>query len=181
VVRLASGAGVADLAVFHWWLKSLADDALVKPNGARLADRYRTHVEVPLARPRDLPLVVQGERALPRLKKPSYDHLHRYLRAHLPELRDLGEDFPTAERFAEYAFRWIDFHLLGGGRLVLMAGAAPQGLHLFWLGANGFDKSAFFPSDAFPEPVVRVRGEHVTAMISDGGETHTHEMLWWGP
>ena len=190
VVRLKSHAGEADLAVFHWWLKSLADDALApaRPEAstgwagtATLADRYRAHVEVPCLRPEDLPVIARGgERELPRLKKPTYDLLHKYLRAHLPDLRDLGRDFPAPERFAAYDFQWLDFHLLGEGRLVLMAGASPQGLHLFWLGATGFEKSIFIACDAFPEPVVRLRGEHLVAMTSDHGEARVHEMLWWG-
>jgi hypothetical protein len=187
VVRLKSRAGEADLAVFHWWLKSLSDDTLLGPGEAgshagraTLADRYRTHVEVPCARPEDLPPFVLGERALPRLKQPSYASLHKYLGAHLPELRDLGTDFPSAERFAAFAFRWADFHVLGGGRLVLMVGASPYGLHLFWLGASGFRQSAFFSCEPFPEPIVRLRGEHITAMTSEGGEVRSHEMLWWG-
>jgi hypothetical protein len=191
VVRLKSHAGEADLAVYHWWLKSLADEVLgasaapARPadwaGGATLADRYRAHVEVPCLRPEELPIIAcGGERVLPRLKQPTYDLLHKYLRAHLPDLRDLGRDFPTPERFSAYAFSWVDFHLLGGGRLVLMAGASLQGLHLFWLGAEGFEKSAFFACDAFPEPVVRLRGEHLLAMTSDHGESRVHEMLWWG-
>jgi hypothetical protein len=191
VVRLKSHAGEADLAVFHWWLKSLADDALA-PSGdggaegwkgaASLADRYRAHVEVPTQRPEELPVVVPEPRAaLPRLKSPSYDLLHKYLRAHLPTLRDLGSDFPSAERFAAYAFTWLDFHVLGGGRLVLMAGASAHGLHLFWLGAAGFEKSAFFACDAFPEPIVRVEQDRLVALTSDHGETRAHDMLWWGP
>ena len=103
------------------------------------------------------------------------------MRAHLPELRDLGRDFPAPERFAAYDFKWLDFHVLGGGRLVLMAGASPSGLHLFWLGASGFEKSAFLACDAFPEPVVRVERDLVRAMTSQSGETREHEMLWWGP
>jgi hypothetical protein len=187
VVRLKSRAGEGDLAVFHWWLKSLTDEALAGSAGAAasgeatLADRYRTHVEVPCARPEALPVVVRGDRALPRLKQPSYDLLHKYLRAHLPEVGDLGRDFPAPERFAELAFKWIDFHVLGDGRLVLFAGCSGNGLHLFWLGAAGFEKSAYFPCDGFPEPIVRVLGERIAAMTSDGGETRTHEMLWWGP
>jgi hypothetical protein len=184
VVRLKSHAGEADLAVFHWWLKSLADDALTAPGdggGATLADRYRAHVEVPCMRPDDLPVFVAGTRALPRLLKPTYDLLHKYIRAHLPELRDLGRDFPSPDRFTAFAFRWIDFHMLGDGRLVLMSGASPQGLHLFWLGAHGFEKSAFFACDAFPDPVVRVDAERIRAMTSDEGVAREHEMLWWGP
>jgi len=181
VVRLTSRAGEADLAVFHWWLKSLADEAFASEGGAKLADRYRAHVEVPCARPEELPVVVTGARPLPRLKEPSYDLLHKYLRAHLPEVRDLGRDFPTPERFAAYGFRWMDFLLLGDGRLLLMACASSHGLHLFWIGAGGFEKSAFFACDAFPDPVVRVQGESIVAMTSEGGEARVHEMLWWGP
>ncbi len=191
VVRLKSHAGEADLAVFHWWLKSLADEALA-PAGdqvstgwtgaATLADRYRAHVEIPTMRPEHLPILApQGEASLPRLKSPTYDLLHKYLRAHLPLMRDLGRDFPSPERFAAYAFKWLDFHLLGGGRLVLMSGASAHGLHLFWLGASGFEKSVFFACDAFPEPLVRLQGERLLAMTSDHGESRVHEMLWWGP
>jgi hypothetical protein len=190
VVKLKSHAGEADLAVFHWWLKSLADDVLAEPTastasgwtgGATLADRYRAHVEVPCARPEELPVLVTGERALPRLKQPTYDILHKYVRAHIPELRDLGRDFPAPDRFAAFAFRWMDFHVLGGGRLVLMAGASPQGLHLFWVGSSGFEKSAFLACEAFPEPIVRVHADRIWAMTSDGGNAREHEMLWWGP
>jgi hypothetical protein len=195
VVRLKSHAGEADLAIFHWWLKSLADDVLAPTpsmdpaaatesgwtGGATLADRYRAHVEVPCTRPDDLPVFVSGARSLPRLLKPTYDLLHKYVRAHLPELRDLGRDFPAPDRFTAFAFKWIDFHVLGGGRLVLMAGASSQGLHLFWLGSSGFEKSVFFACDSFPDPVVRVESDRIQAMTSDQGESREHEMLWWGP
>jgi hypothetical protein len=177
VVRLRSRAGEADLSVFHWWLKSLSDDG----QGATLADRYRTHVEVPCARPEGLPVVVPGERMLPRLKSPRYDTLHKYLRAHLPELRDLGSDFPSPERFEAFELRWLDALVLGGGRMVLLAGASPHGLHLLWLSAAGFDKSAFIPCDAFPDPVVRVQQDRIVAMTREAGAARTHEMLWWGP
>jgi hypothetical protein len=180
VVRLRSRAGEADLAVFHWWLKSLSDDS-GDGHGATLADRYRTHVEVPCARPEERPVVVAGERSLPRLKSPRYDTLHKYLRAHLPELRDLGPDFPSPERFEAFELRWLEARVLGEGRMVLLAGASPHGLHLFWLGAAGFEKSAFFPADAFPDPVVRVQDERIVAMTSEAGAQRTHEMLWWGP
>ena len=186
LVGLKSRAGEADLAVFHWWLKSLADDVLGPqkpdtPPGATLADRYRAHVEVPCTPVDALPKVFVGERALPRLKEPNYDKLHKYLRAHLPELRDLGEDFPAPERFSGFAFRWMDFHRLGEGRMALMAGASPAGLNLFWLGHAGFDKSAFYPCDAFPDPIVRVEDERLVVLTSEGGAQRIHEMLWWGP
>ena len=195
VVRLKSHAGEADLAVFHWWLKSLADEVVAAPaaspgslaaesgwtGGATLADRYRAHVEVPCTRPDDLPVFLAVARPLPRLLAPTYDLLHKYIRAHLPELRDLGRDFPSPDRFTAFAFKWLDFHVLGGGRLVLMAGASPQGLHLFWLGAGGFEKSVFFACDGFPDPIVRVDADRIMAMTSDEGEAREHEMLWWGP
>jgi hypothetical protein len=177
VVRLRSRAGEADLAVFHWLLKSLADGG----QDVTLADRYRTHVEVPRARPEELPVVAEAGRALPRLKKPRYDLLHKYLRAHLPELRDLGENFPSPERFDEYALRWLDVHLVGGGRMVLMAGGSAGGLHLMWLSAAGFDKSAFYPCDAFPDPIVRIEGDRIVVMTSEANVARVHELLWWGP
>jgi hypothetical protein len=176
VVRLRSRAGSGDLAVFHWWLKSLADD----DQRTTLADRYRAHVEIPCARPEELP-VISTPHALPRLKSPRYGSLHQYLCAHAPALRDLGADFPAPERFEEFALRWLDFHLVGGGRMLLLAGSSAQGLHLFWLTLAGFEKSAFLPCDAVPGPVVRVEGERVVAMTSQGGVARVHEMLWWGP
>jgi hypothetical protein len=185
LVGLKSHAGEADLAVFHWWLKSLADDALAPseagvPTGATLADRYRAHVEVPCSTADALPSLFVGERSLPRLKQPTYDKLYKYLRAHLPELRDLGEHFPAPERFAGFDFRWMDFHTVGEGRLALMAGASPAGLHLFWLGAGGFEKSAFIPCDAFPDPIVRIEGGRIVAITSDAGTSRVQEFLWWG-
>ncbi|MGH7293916.1 MAG: hypothetical protein ACRELB_03230 [Polyangiaceae bacterium] len=177
VVRLASRAGEADLAVFHWWLKSLADDSA----GASLADRYRAHVEVPCSRLEDLPVFIDGRRAPPRLKQPRYDLLHKYVRAHLPELRDLGEHFPSPERFEEYRFRWLDAHVVGDGRMVLFVAASAHGLHLIWLTAAGFEKSAFVPCESFPDPVVKVDGERVVALTSESGAQRRHEWLWWGP
>ncbi len=180
LVALRSRAGEAELAVFHWWLKSLAgahDGA-----SATLADRYRTHVEVPCARLEELPrLVGSAPRALPRLKAPRYDLFHKYLRAHLPEVRDVGAHFPSPERFDGYGFRWIDFHVVGDGRMLLLAGGTREGLVLFWLSAAGFEKSAFYAGDAFPDPLVRVEGDRLVAVTSEGGRVRTHEMLWWGP
>jgi hypothetical protein len=177
VVRLRSRAGEGYLAVFHWWLKSLTDD----DREATLADRYRAHVEIPCARPEELPVIASPGRALPRLSSPRYASLHKYLRAHVPEVRDLGADFPVPERFEEFALRWLDFHLIGGGRMLLVAGPSRQGLHLFWLTLAGFEKSAFLPCDAVPGPIVRVDGDQVVAMTSHGGAARVHEILWWGP
>jgi hypothetical protein len=177
LVRLHSPAGEADLAIFHWWLKSLADGAT-----ETLADRYRTLVEVPCARPEELPVIAPNDRRLPRIAKGvRYNVLYKHLKAHLPELRDLGRDFPTPERFAELGFKWLDFALLGGGRMLLVYGPAASGLHLFWLSESGFEKAAYFPADAFPEPIVRAQGDTLEIIVSVAGAVQRHEMLWWGP
>jgi hypothetical protein len=177
VVQLRSRAGQADLAIFHWWLKALAGDA----QGTTLADRYRAHVEVPCARPEELPVLVAVDRPLPRLNRPRYDTLHKYLRAHLPELRDLGQDFPSPERFESFSLQSIDVRLLGGGRMVLLSGLSSAGLHLFWLSAAGFEKSLFVACDPFPSPVLRVEGDRLILLTREGGRDETREMLWWGP
>ncbi len=178
LVRLRSRAGEAELAVFHWWLHSLADDA----QSTTLADRYRAYVEVPCVRPEDLPVIwALPVGALPRLKAPRYDVFHKYLCAHLPWIRDLGDHFPSPERFAAFAFRWMDFFVFGGGRMVLFAGATREGVCLFWVSGGGFEKSAFMSCDAFPDPVVRVDGEKIVVVTSDRGTQRVTEMLWWGP
>ncbi|MBV9947068.1 MAG: hypothetical protein JOZ69_09490 [Myxococcales bacterium] len=177
VVRLRSAAGDADLAVFHWWLKALADD----PQGTTLADRYRAHVEAPRLDPEAMAPFLAGERALPRLARPRYDTLHKYLRARVPEIRDVGEHFPSAARFEAFGLRWLDFHRVGAGRLLLLAGASETGVHLFWLSAKGYEKSVYLPCDAFPDPVVSARGDRVVVVIRSDGRERVHEMLWWGP
>jgi hypothetical protein len=179
VVRLVSRAGEADLAIFHWWIKSLADEGFDR--GVLLADRYRAHVENPTARPEELPILAPPDRRLPRLVKPRYDTFYKWLKAHLPELRDVGEAFPSPERFEELAFASLDFALVGGGRMLLASGANAHGLHLYWLTADGFEKGAFFPADAFPEPKVRVEGDTIRAILSVDGKQVVHELLWWGP
>jgi hypothetical protein len=176
-VRLASRAGTGDLAIFHWWLKALSDDEIDK---GRLADRYRTHVEVPTFDAAQLPAIAPPDRRLPRLSKVRYDTLYKHLRAHLPELRSVGDDFPSPERIEEMGFRWLDFLLLGGGRMLLLHGPGAQGVHLFWLDARGFAQSAFYPADRFPEHVVQVDGEKLRVVVSIGGQPRLHEMLWWG-
>jgi len=175
MVRLKSRAGEADLAVFHWWLKSLADDA-----EATLADRYRAHVEVPCARPEELPRIAPS-RTLPRIAKPRYDVFYKYIKAHLPELRDLGEHFPTPERFEAYRFKWLELALVGDGRMLVVHGPSEGGVAMFWLTAAGFEKSAFWAADSFPEHRVKIDGEKIAVILGVGGKVVTHEMLWWGP
>lgn len=197
-VRLVSPAGDAELAVFHWWLKALADDALEGAAlGGSLADRYRAHVEVPRTDLAALPPIVRApaneagvdldvpaERRLPRLAKVRYDLLYKHLKAHLPELKDLGADFPSPERFDELGFKWLDFRLLEGAKVLLIAGLGRAGVHLFWLDAGGFRTSAFVPCDAFPEPIVRPRKDGASVIeihLAQDGATKVLEMLAWGP
>lgn len=176
LVHLSSRAGEADLAVFHWWLKALADGA-----PATLADRYRAHVEIPTARHEDLPIIAPPDRNLPRLAKVRYDALYKYLRAHLPELRDVGEHFPSPERFDELGFKSLAFTLVGGGRMLVVHGPTAKGLHAFWLTKEGFEKAAFWPCDPFPEPILRAKGDTIEVLLSQGGTTSIVELLWWGP
>jgi hypothetical protein len=178
LVRLRSRAGEAELAVFHWLLKSLADDAT-----ATLADRYRAHVELPCLAPEELPVLAPQGRRLPRLAKPRYDTLFKHLRAHLPELRDVGEHFPSPERFDELSLARLDFLLVGGGRMLVLSGPGKGGLHAFWLDREGFEKAAFWPCDLFPEPLLRAADgtDKIEVVLSQDGSTRSFELLWWGP
>jgi hypothetical protein len=177
-VRLQSRAGDAELGVLSWWLRALCDEGLDDAH-AGLAERYRAYVEVPTLAPETL-TPIASPRALPRLTKVRYDTFVKYLKAHLPELRDVGRDFPSPERFEDYRFAWLDFTLVGGGRMLVVSGFGEGGLHAFWLDASGFAKSALFAADAVPEPVC-VDGDKLAFVVSLGGETHVHEVLWWGP
>lgn len=177
LVRLESKAGIADLAVFHWWLKALSDEEIGK---GRLLDRYRTHVEVPTFDGMALPVIAPADRPLPRLAKVRYDLLYKHLKAHLPELKSVGDDFPSPERFEEYGFSSLNFQLVGGGRMLLLWGPSKDGVHLFWLDKSGFQKAAFFQADAFPAPMVKVDGEKIKVLLSVNKKNEEVEMLWWG-
>lgn len=177
LVQLESHLGQGELPIFHWWLKSLADGAT-----STLADRYRTHVEVPREKPEELPVLADAERKLPRLKRPRYDAFYKYIRAHLPELRDVGDDFPSPERFEELRFEHLSFTMVGGGRMVIVHGPNEHGLHAFWMSKAGFEKSAFWPCDRFPEPILRTAGEDkIEVILSHEKNVRSFELLWWGP
>ena len=177
-VALRSRAGESELAPLSWLCRAFADDQIDR---ATLGDRYRMHVEVPCAKPEELPVIAPPDRRLPRLKAPRYDTLHKYLRAHLPELRDLGTDFPSPERFAEMQFAWLDFVLVGDGRMLVLHGPTDAGVHVFWLDLGGFAKVAYYPADAFPEHKVETQGDKVRVIVPLLGKTVFHEVLWWGP
>ncbi len=178
VVHLASRAGEGDLPVFHWWLKALASGG----DGGTLGDRYRAHVEVPCARPEELPVIAPPDRKLPKLAKVRYDAFYKYLRANLPELRDVGEHFPSPERFEELAFKSLSFQLVGEGRMLVVWGPSASGLHAFWLTKAGFEKAAFWPADAFPEPLIRAKDDgKLEVVLARERATSSFELLWWGP
>lgn len=177
MVELTSRAGTANLAVFQWWMKALGDEEIDAP---RLADRYRTHVELPTRVPEAMPVIASPERRLPRLSRVRYDMLFKHLKAHLPELRDLGADFPSPERFEELGLTFLDFTWLGEGRMVLLHGAGEHGVHLFWLDQGGFVQGAFYPADRAPEHRVEVEGDVLRVRLSIEGRMQVHEMLWWG-
>ncbi len=178
-LALSSRAGDAELSILSWWLRALTDEEIGR---GTLGERYRRYVEVPCTEPLALAPWLPEARPLPRLKRPKYDTLNRYLKAHLPELRDLGEHFPSPERFVELAFDWLDFVVLGGGRMLLMHGPASSGVHLMWLDTAGFVKSVYHPADAFPAHVVRRLDDDRIALVrSLQGRELVDEMLWWGP
>lgn len=187
LVHLRSAAGEADLAIFSWFLRALTPPAEGVGAGS-LADRYRRFVERPTFDASSLPVFVRGERALPRLAKVRYDLLHKYLRAHLPELSDLGRDFPSPERFEQYGFRFLDLAVLGGGRMVLASGLAEGGFGAFWLSEKGFEGALFIPCDPFPEPRAEVLGDpsaplaqRIRLHFAQNRKALFEEMLWWGP
>lgn len=179
VVRLRSRAGEGDLTPFHWWLKALADDEIDR---AGLVARYRQHVERATARPEQLTPIVREhlDRKLPPLKIVRYDTLHKHLRAHLPEMKDLGADFPSPERFADLGLLELEMKLLGDGRMLLMHGRGKRGLHLFWLDFQGFSHAMLFPADPAMPHAIDVDGDKLTIRFAKDGREVVHETLWWG-
>lgn len=182
-VRLEGKAGVWEIAPFSWWLRALSDDEIGK---GTLADRYRTHVEEPTLDAESWPRVCLPDRRLPRISRPRYDTLVKFLQTHLPEITDLGEHFPSPQRFDELAFRWLAPHVVGDGRAVVFFGLAEKGVHLYWITKAGFAKGLFFEADAVPEPQLAKERtadgtETLVLLGAREGAPIRHEMLWWGP
>ena len=175
-VELTSAAGVGDLSPFMWWLKALSDEEIDRPT---LSDRYRTHVEVPTFDATSLPIIAPPDRRLPRLAKVRYDALFRHLKAHVPEL-SVGDDFPSPARLDELGFKWLEGRWLGAGRMLLLHGPTQDGVMAMWLGAKGFEKSAYFEADAGSTHMVDVDGDKVRFVVRSAGRDVVHEMLWWG-
>ena len=179
-VFLASAAGEAQLPIFHWWLRTLVETDVEFAVAGGISGRYRSYVQVPCFDTEKLVKIASADRKLPKLSKVRYDLLYKHLKAHLPELRDLGRDFPAPERFAAYEFKWLDFLWLGDGKMVLFYGQGNGGLHLFWMSAQGFEQSALIPCDGFPAPIVRCDAQKIVIVFSVDQQLLTQEMLWWG-
>jgi hypothetical protein len=176
-VRLSSRAGVADIAPFSWWLKALSDDEIGR---STLADRYRTFVEVPTFDAEKLEVIAAADRRLPRLAKVRYDLLYKHLKAHLPELRSVGDHFPSPERFEELGFTSLEFLLVGGGRMLVMHGPTKTGVHLFFLTREGFSKAVYIEARAPFSHEVAATGDKLRVTVKGEGAPLVHETLWWG-
>lgn len=173
LVELQSRAGVAHIAPFAWWLRALSDDEIGR---ATLLDRYRTHVETPTFDPESLPVIAPADRRLPRLEKVRYDLFYKYLKAHLPELKDVGADFPSPERFEEMGFRWLEPRLVGDGRILVLFGPTRAGVTALFLSKSGFLKQHYY-ENAGPTPRLEVDGDRLRFVLDD---TQIHETLYWG-
>jgi hypothetical protein len=110
-----------------------------------------------------------------------YDTLHRHFRAHLPELKDLGEHFPSAERLSELALLHLDFTWLGQGRMLLAHGPTREGIHLVWLDIDGFAKAAYFPAGEGSSYELTLEGDLLEVTITFAGTKAAHQLFWWGP
>jgi hypothetical protein len=185
LVFLVSKAGEAELSPFSWWIRSLGDEAFLDAAEATplatLGDRYRQYVENAVFDGANLPVWLPTDRRLPKLAKVRYDLMYKHLKAHLPELKDLGADFPSPERFEGYGFKFLHLNVVGDGRMALFHGLGEGGYHLFWVGKNGFEKAAFYPCEAFPEPKLEEDGEQIRLLVAHDGKTLRHEFFFWGP
>jgi hypothetical protein len=54
-------------------------------------------------------------------------------------------------------------------------------MHAFWLTKEGFEKSAFWPCDSFPAPIMRAKDDKLEVLLSVSGKPQSFELLWWGP
>jgi len=176
-IELTSAAGVGELSPFMWWLKALSDEEIERPS---LGDRYRTHVEVPTFDAASLPVIAPPDRRVPRLAKVRYDALFRHLKAHVPEIGSVGDDFPSPARFDELAFKWLEGKWLGDGRMLLLHGPSQGGVMAIWMSKQGFEKSAYFEADPGSAHMVDVDGDKVRFVVRSSGRDVVHEMLWWG-
>jgi hypothetical protein len=176
LVRLRSAMVEADLAVFHWCFKSNAASEIESHTPeAATASTSSNRPCAPSFRP------IAAEPRVPRLSSVRYDAFYKHVRAHFPEMRDLGDHFPSAERLSELSFRHLDFTWLGGTRMLLLHGPADRGVHLFWLDRSGFAKAAYYPADPGSEYRIDLEGDTLCVAVTVNGRPADHVMLWWGP
>ncbi len=176
-IALSNAAGQSEVAPLSWLLRALSDEEVGTDT---LAKRYNAFVVNPGFDWENAPVWVQADRRLPKLAKVRYDALYKHLRAHLTELRDVGEAFPSPERFDAYQFKALEFMVLGG-KQVLLYGLGTGGFHAFWMGPRGFLKSVHIACDDFPAPVLRDVGDKLELVVSYQGKAAAHQWLYWGP
>lgn len=176
VVHRRGGGAVCP---FHWLLKSLADDAV---DDLTLAARWRVHVLMPDLDVGALPVIAPAKK-LPGLKRPNYDLLVKYLHQHLPELKDVGEAFPSPAEFTARGYESLSFERLHGGRVVALHGLIPtQGdgpatVEVWWMTARGSDHADTIPCDAGVAYFGRaVSDELVEVTVAWQGKPRTHRL-----
>lgn len=180
VTRRTGGA----VAPFHWILKALGDDEV---DAASLAYRFHVHVELASADVDALP-VIEAPRKLPTIRSPTYDLLVKYLRQHLPNLKDVGEGFPTPAELAARRFGTLAFELLHGGRVLALHGQSPprdddgpSTVEVLWLTAHGYDHADVVPSDRdVPYFGRAVTDEMLEVTVGWKGRPHTHRLTFRG-
>jgi hypothetical protein len=173
MVELTSRAGTAHIAPFAWWLRAWSDEEIGR---STLLDRYRTHVETPTFDPATLEPIAPADRRLPRLEKVRYDLLYKYLKAHLPEVKDVGADFPSPERFEEMGFRWLEPRLVGEGRVLVLFGPTKTGVAALFLTKQGFSKQHYYEGFS-TDPRLEVEGDRLRFVL---GPEEVHETFYWG-
>ena len=173
VVHRRRGGAVSP---FHWLLKSLADDAI---DDASLAVRWSVHIAMDDAKPETL-AVIAPNASMPPLKEPTYDLLVKYLRVHLPGLRDLGEAFPSAAEFTGRGYARLGFEPLHGGRVVAMHGAVKgetDTVEITWLTERGFERTETLPSDPGVAYYARtLNDELLEVTVAWQDKPHTHRL-----
>ena len=164
---------------FHWLLKSLADDAI---EDVALAARWRIHVVMHDLDLEGLPVIAPAKK-LPTLKHPTYGLLVKYLHQHLPDLRDVGEGFPSPAEFTARAYTSLSFERLHGGRVVALhglvpaAGERPPVVEVSWITGRGFDHADTIPCDADGAYFGRaVNDELIEVTVAWQQKPHTHRL-----
>ena len=113
----------------------------------------------------------------------DYDLLVKYLHQHLPELRDVGEGFPSPAEFTARAYESLSFERLHGGRVVALhglvpaAGERPPVVEVSWLTGRGFDHADTIPCDADGAYFGRaVNDELIEVTVAWQQKPHTHRL-----